>query len=571
MAVSFTQDDDYIIPSHDGQTYLGLGGNDTYILSSSTIKDDSTIVISDTEGSNQIQLVGGLGIASSRVIGNAVELTLNNNAKVQILGASDFLYDVGGNATVGVSGTIEDFNTFVTNTLGHTESGSGENTNNDNADLLTEAQSKSTIISGIDNDNLVSLDNYIVTALYEGDSWLNFQGASDPVTYSFNETLPPEYTASGDTTGWQPLASNVRDVVDEIMSTANGVVLPDIEKDSGSGEIRFNMVETEAGTAAYAYFPGSGVGGDVFLGLDVGTDTDNGNVARYGAGRSTIVHELGHALGLTHSFEGASSLPTSEEHSANTVMSYTDFRMQVPQFTGTQTGSGSEVSVAYESVAPDHFMLYDIAALQAVYGPDTNYLASDTAYTFGTAPFYTTIWDAGGNDTLDFRGTAYYNVIDLTPGTHSNINYRDIDTQIADQQAVYRNQLGTSHYDDWVSDVFTGQSSDIYTGENALGIAWGTIIEKVTGGPAGNRITDNAVDNSLTGGTANDLFYLGAGGFDTVVGGGGYDLVILEQYAMDQVKIGSYEDSVLLAGDNFAVQMQGIAGIQFSDQLYTVV
>ena len=31
MAVSFTQDNDYIIPSHDGQTYLGLGGNDTYI------------------------------------------------------------------------------------------------------------------------------------------------------------------------------------------------------------------------------------------------------------------------------------------------------------------------------------------------------------------------------------------------------------------------------------------------------------------------------------------------------------------------------------------------------------
>lgn len=434
-------------------------------------------------------------------------------------------------------------------------------------DLLSVVQGKSTIIPGIDYDNLVPLENYILNALYEGDSWLNFQDASDSITYSFNETLPPEYIDSGDTADWQPLTSTVRDVVGEVISITDGIILPDIEAIAGNPQIRFNMIETDAGVAAYAYFPGSGVGGDVFLGLDIGTDTDSGNVAPYGAGRSTIVHELGHALGLTHPFEGASPLPTSEDHSANTVMSYTDFRMQVPQFTGT----GSEVSVAYESVTPDHFMLYDIAALQAIYGPDTNYLASDTTYTFGNAPFYTTIWDAGGEDLLDFSDTGDYNVIDLTPGTHSHINFRDIDTQIANQQAVYQSQLGTSYHDDWVAEAFTNQSSNIYTGENALAIAWGTIIEKVNGGPVGNRITDNAVDNYLTGGIADDLFYLGAGGFDTVVGGGGYDLVVLEQYTMDQLDLGPYEDFVLLVGDAFAVQMQGIAGIQFADQLYTIV
>ena len=446
-----------------------------------------------------------------------------------------------------------------------------EDTNNDNADLLTASQSKSIIISDIDHDTLVSLDNYIIAALYEGDSWLSLQDTSDPITYSFNLVLPSEYIDSGDASSWQPLASNVRDVVDEVMSIADGIILPDIEKFSSDGQIRFNMVETEGDTAAYAYFPGSGVGGDVFLGFDIGSATDSGNIEIYGAGRSSIVHEMGHALGLTHPFEGVSILPNSEDHSANTVMSYTDFRMRVPQFTGTQTGSGSEVSFAYESVTPDCFMPYDIAALQAVYGPDTNYRVSDTTYTFGDAPFYTTIWDAGGEDTLDLSGTAYYNVINLTPGTHSNISYRDIDTQIANQQAIFQDQLGTSYYDDWVADVFTGQSSDIFTGENALAIAWGTIIENVTGGSGGNRITDNAVDNDLTGGTSDDLFYLGAGGFDAVVGGGGYDLVILEQYTMDQVELGSYEDSVLLAGDDFAVQMQGIAGIQFADQLYTMV
>ncbi len=409
----------------------------------------------------------------------------------------------------------------------------------------------------------------MVATLYEGDSWLNFQNVSDPIIYSFNETLPPEYTGS-DTSAWQPVPSNVREVIDEVISIADGMILTDIEKAFGSGQIRFNMVETDQGTAAYAYMPGPDTGGDVFLGHDIGTDANGGSIELFGPGRSSIIHELGHALGLTHPFEGLSVLPSSEDHSANTVMSYTDYQMLVPQFTGTKTGSGSQVEFDTAIVAPDRFMLYDIAVLQAIYGPDPNYRTGEDTYAFDDESFYTTIWDAGGYDILDFSATAYYNVIDLTPGSHSNINYRDIDTQIADQQAVYQQQLNTNYYDDWVADTFNSISSDLYTGENALGIAWGTIIEKVTGGPAGNRFIDNVVDNYLTGGAGDDLFYLGAGGFDKVSGGGGYDLVVLNQYTRNEVELESYEESVLLAGDDFSVQMTGVAGVQFADQLYVI-
>ena len=441
--------------------------------------------------------------------------------------------------------------------------------NNDNTDLLSAAQSKSASIPGINHDTLVPLNSSMVATLYEGDSWLNFQNVSDPIIYSFNETLPPEYTGS-DTSAWQPVPSNVREVIDEVISIADGMILTDIEKAFGSGQIRFNMVETDQGTAAYAYMPGPDTGGDVFLGHDIGTDANGGSIELFGPGRSSIIHELGHALGLTHPFEGLSVLPSSEDHSANTVMSYTDYQMLVPQFTGTKTGSGSQVEFDTAIVAPDRFMLYDIAVLQAIYGPDPNYRTGEDTYAFDDESFYTTIWDAGGYDILDFSATAYYNVIDLTPGSHSNINYRDIDTQIADQQAVYQQQLNTNYYDDWVADTFNSISSDLYTGENALGIAWGTIIEKVTGGPAGNRFIDNVVDNYLTGGAGDDLFYLGAGGFDKVSGGGGYDLVVLNQYTRNEVELESYEESVLLAGDDFSVQMTGVAGVQFADQLYVI-
>jgi len=124
--VSFTSGNDFIIPSENGQTYLGGAGDDTYILSGTTVGANATIVIQDTEGGNQIQLVGGLSITASTVTSNAIELTLSNNARVQILGADNFGYDVGGNALAGIDGTRQTFDTFVFNTLGTTVPEQGE-------------------------------------------------------------------------------------------------------------------------------------------------------------------------------------------------------------------------------------------------------------------------------------------------------------------------------------------------------------------------------------------------------------------------------------------------------------
>jgi len=126
MAVSFTPGNDFIIPTANGQTYLGGAGDDTYILSSLTIEANATIAIQDTEGSNKIQLVDGLQIASSMVTSNAVQLTLNNGAKIQILGADSFGYDVGGNSLATGPGTQTNFNSFVSQVLGSSVPGAGQ-------------------------------------------------------------------------------------------------------------------------------------------------------------------------------------------------------------------------------------------------------------------------------------------------------------------------------------------------------------------------------------------------------------------------------------------------------------
>jgi Ca2+-binding RTX toxin-like protein len=103
---------DIIVPNNNGTTYRGLGGDDTYILSNS-IAANAAITIVDTSGSNKIQLVDGLSVASTKFAADAVQLTLTNGAVVTINGASNFDFDLGGNSTAGTSGTVKNFVGFA--------------------------------------------------------------------------------------------------------------------------------------------------------------------------------------------------------------------------------------------------------------------------------------------------------------------------------------------------------------------------------------------------------------------------------------------------------------------------
>ena len=113
------------------------------------------------------------------------------------------------------------------------------------------------------------------------------------------------------------------------------------------------------------YFPGTtpSYSGDVFIDTAIDTST----LGAGGYGQLTITHELGHALGLKHPFEDGATLPTADDKHSNTLMSYTDYQNLIPVF----TSSGSSVNVNYQQIYPDRFMVYDIAALQAIYGADT--------------------------------------------------------------------------------------------------------------------------------------------------------------------------------------------------------
>ncbi|WP_200376899.1 beta strand repeat-containing protein [Thiocystis violacea] len=90
---------DIMVPT-GGNNYLGGAGNDTYIITSA-MTAGATAQITDTEGTNIIQLIDGLTIASSSFTNNATQLTLSNGAIVQVLGANNMTFQVGANATSG--------------------------------------------------------------------------------------------------------------------------------------------------------------------------------------------------------------------------------------------------------------------------------------------------------------------------------------------------------------------------------------------------------------------------------------------------------------------------------------
>ena len=102
---------DIIVPSNGGTTYRGLGGDDTYIISNAA---SGNITIVDTNGSNTIQLVDGLSIASSKFAADSVQLTLSSGAVITVNGADKFTFEVGGNDTSGVTGADKTYAALAT-------------------------------------------------------------------------------------------------------------------------------------------------------------------------------------------------------------------------------------------------------------------------------------------------------------------------------------------------------------------------------------------------------------------------------------------------------------------------
>lgn len=224
----------------------------------------------------------------------------------------------------------------------------------------------------------------------------------------------------------------------------------------------------QRGGGGWAELPGSGVRDSGIGYPHVAGDVNEGSYVYL-----TLLHEVGHLLGLNHpgNYNGTVSYLTDavfwNDSKQYSLMSYMDEAVTGGDF--------------LESAATP--MLLDILAIQIEYGINWSTRAGDTTYGFnadsGVAAYaFTaedktgvfTIWDGAGNDTLDFSGFASDTVMDLRQGGFSS--------------------TGLETYN--------------------VAVAYHAVVENAVGGRGNDRIRGNDVGNILSGGAGEDVIFGGA-------------------------------------------------------------
>ena len=287
---------------------------------------------------------------------------------------------------------------------------------------------------------------------------INTTGAAPmTITYQYATTSQPSDLPTGTTfTGWTAFTAAEKAAMEAQMAHIESILNVDFVEVTGQADPDLNLGKvTLAGSTAgfggnaISFLDSTILEWDGFAVFDNTIDISQPNQ------ENLILHELAHALGLKHPFDGI-TLPAATESNKYTVMSYTD------------NPDNGEVS--------DALMLYDIFALQDIWGAAKN-KGGNTTYTGSRTDTVDAIWDTGGKDHFDASARSNKVKLDLREGKFS--------------------KFGT--YEDVV-------------------IAFGTKIENATGGSANDVIRGNNLKNVLNGGDGRDKIF-GGGKADTLLGG----------------------------------------------------
>lgn len=303
-----------------------------------------------------------------------------------------------------------------------------------------------------------------------------------------------------------------------------------------------------------------------------GSGFDTEGLAQGGYGFLTLIHEIGHGLGLAHPHdngggseqmvgvfydEDATGYTTGEvnlNQGVNTVMSYVDGWASAPHGTTDSNAYG------WSGTA----MALDIAALQQLYGANTRYNNGDTVYELPTTnaagTYYASIWDAGGNDTIINTGFEA-SIIDLRTATLAYdplgggaVSYvTDIHGGFTIANGVHiENAIGGSGDDTLIASdeghylsgrggddtMIGGAATDYFDG--------GAGTDMIHGNDGDDWLDGGADGDSLEGGTGNDTI-LGGSGDDTVWGQEGAD--VLDGGVGDDMLEGGVGDDTIYGGD----------------------
>ena len=297
------------------------------------------------------------------------------------------------------------------------------------------------------------------------------------------------------------------------------------------------VITTAVGTPPDEFLFPTFAHGDMFYNRNDYNDPIKGNFAY-----ATIMHELGHTLGLKHGHISQDypdhsftipALPANRDGMEFSIMTYRSDIGGPSDFYRTETFGFAQ-----------SYMMNDIAALQYLYGADYTTNAGDTVYSWNAATgemsingvgqgapganrVFLTIWDGNGNDTYNFINYTTKLKVSLDPGGWSLISQAQLSVLNTETNVKAR------------ANVFNALLHD---GDLR------SLIENAIGGSKSDVIKGNVGDNALAGSGGNDKLR-GASGNDTLLGGTGKD-TLDGGGGNDQLSGGVGQDKLLGRGGN---------------------
>ncbi|MGF6425620.1 M10 family metallopeptidase C-terminal domain-containing protein [Bradyrhizobium elkanii] len=306
--------------------------------------------------------------------------------------------------------------------------------------------------------------------------------AAGPITFGF-ATSGPSYAVSGhDVSGFSAFTASEKTAVEAALafwSSIAGITFSDQGSTNNATILFRNYSDPNDASEAFAYLPqtnnqtAGNWEGDVFMNLAFA----NANAVTPGTYEwVTLIHEIGHALGLEH--PGAYNAAPGQTITYNNNAEYIeDSRQYTVMSYFSETSTGGSFSIYNETPGLD-----DIAAIQRLYGANTSTRTGNDVYGFNSnvGGVYSitsssqhsvfSVWDAGGIDRFDFSGYTQNQVIDLRVNSGTDI----------------------------------GHFSSVGGDTNNIAIGAGVVIENAIGGSGNDTFYGNTSDNILSGNGGSD-------------------------------------------------------------------